>query len=283
MANNQMWWATREYGMWVRCPSVEMPSSKSGWVSSMDYLNGGAYVRRSTAAHKNYTLSWNILTRDQSRPILDFADRLYGDGPFYWIDPVAARYNLLPQWFASPFQGLDDGIILTGDKARGEVVQTPMNSLGYPIRSIRYDVTSGSNPTKVWIPIPPGMTAWVGAHGQDGTGGEVVVTPTTGPATTGAPTTLTLLDVTDDTRVNASFSGSTGIYVALGGEGTITLSGLMVQIWPTGMTPPTGGFISGQGHSGCEFTSQPEYTPYSDVFDQGAVIAEMTEVGGWLG
>lgn len=284
MPTPQMYFGTRTRMQWVRCPSVSMPSSKVGWQSKTDYLNGGAYVRRSTAAHKEYRLTWNVATRDEMRPILDYADRLYGDGPFYWIDPFVSNYNLLPQWFASPFQGLDDGIILTGETTRGSVIATPDNTLNYPTRSILYTVTDPARAVRVWVPIPPGHTAWVGAHGQDVTGGTVQVIPTTGPATTGTPSTLTLLGVTDPTRFNASFSGNdyTGIYLTLGGSGSVILSGLMVQVLRDGVTPETGGFISGQGHSGCEFVEQPTYTPYSSAFDTGGLVANFVETGGWM-
>lgn len=284
MARSKMWFATRQYGAWVPCPAVGMPSSKVGWANEMEYINGGAFSRTSTAAHKEYRLTWDVISRDDARVILDFADRLYGNGPFFWTDPFTADQNVLPQWFASPFQGLDDGIILNGSTTRGVSVATSDNMLGYPISSIRYTVASDT-PERVWIPVPPGYTAWVGAHGLDGTGGTVEVIPTTGPNSVDSATTLTLLDVTDSTRFNASFansSGYTGIYVTLGGSGTVTLSGIMVQILKDGKTPEEGGFISGQGNSGCAFSGgQPEWTPYSAAMDRGSIVAEMVEVGGW--
>jgi len=284
MVDRMMWFATREKGLWVKCPSVGMPSNSVGWGAEEDYLNGGAYSVSSTASHKEFSLTWNTATRDEVRPIMDFRSRLYGDGPFFWSDPFTNKYNVLPQWLASPFQGLDDGIILTGSTTRGAQVQTPANTLDYPTRSIRYTV-SGSANTKVWVPIPPGHTAWVGVHGLTGTGGTVVATPTTGPTTTGTPTTLTMLAVTDPVRVNHSVDSNsgtnTGVLISLGGSGTVTLSGLMVEILPTGDTPATGGFISGQGHSGCSFKGWPAYTPYSDAQDIVGLVAEFVETEGW--
>jgi hypothetical protein len=55
----------------------------------------------------------------------------------------------------------------------------------------------------------------------------------------------------------------------------------MVQVLETGVTPETGGFISGQGNSGLQFTAQPAYTPYSAALDKVGVVVELTEYYGW--
>lgn len=283
MARNSFYIGTREKMLRVRQPSVTFPSSKAGWSNELAFLNGGTSIRRSVAGHKRYELTWNLLSRDEARPILDLADGIYGTGLVYFLDPFVANRNILPQWWASPMQGIYDGLPLAGGATRGDVVATPANSLDFPVQSIRYD-TTGLTSRTVWIPIPEGHTAWVGAYGADGTGGTVVATPSTGATTFGVPETLSLLAVTDPTRFTESFaasSGFTGVQLSLGGSGTVTLSGLMVQVLPDGQTPETGGFISGQGNSGCQFLTQPEYTPYSVAFDQVGVVAELVETGGW--
>jgi len=265
----------------VRAPAVNMPSSKQGYFNKVDFLNGGTSIRRSTASHKNYTMSWNFLDRDEARKILDLADGVYGRGPLYVHDPIAADRNVLPQWWATPAQGLSDGLALN-DGTRGESVVTPANSLNFPSESILYTVLSGQT-RRVWIPIPDGYTAWVGAYGSNGTGGTVVATPTIDAGSDGTPVTLTLLSVSSDARFNQSFASSSydGVTLSLGGAGTLTLSGIMVQVLETGVTPATGGFISGQGNSGLQFVAQPTYTPYSSALDKVGVVAELTEYYGW--
>ena len=272
---------TRNQMLEVRAPSVNMPSSKQGYFNKVDYLNGGTSIRRSTAAHKNYTMTWNSMDRDEARKILDLADGVYGRGPIYVHDPMAADRNVLPQWWATPSQGLSDGLALN-DGTRGEAVTTPSNTLNFPSESVTYTVLSGQT-RRVWIPIPDGYTAWVGAYGSDGTGGTVVATPTINAGSDGTPVTLTLLSVSSDARFNQSFASSSydGVTLSLGGEGTVTLSGIMVQVLETGVTPATGGFISGQGNSGLQFTAQPTYTPYSSALDKVGVVAELTEYYGW--
>jgi hypothetical protein len=272
---------TRNQMLEVRAPSVNMPSSKQGYFNKVDFLNGGTSIRRSTAAHKNYTMSWNSVDRDEARKILDLADGVYGTGPIYVHDPMSADRNVLPQWWATPSQGLTDGLALN-DGTRGEPVATPVNSLNFPTNSIIYTVLSGQT-RRVWIPIPDGYTAWVGAYGSNGTGGTVVATPTIDAGSDDTPVTLTLLSVSSDARFNQSFSSVSydGVTLSLGGAGTVTLSGIMVQVLETGVTPATGGFISGQGNSGLQFTAQPTYTPYSSALDKVGVVAELTEYYGW--
>ena len=273
---------TRHQMLEVRAPSVNMPSSKQGYFNKVDFLNGGTSIRRSTAAHKNYTMTWNMMDRDEARKVLDLADGVYGSGPIYVHDPIAADRNVLPQWWATPSIGARDGLPLN-DGDRGEAVTTPSNSLGFPTNSVLYTVTSGST-RRVWVPIPAGHTAWVGAYGEDGTGGSVVATPTVDATTDGTPVTLTLMDVTsDDSRFNESFDSTSydGVELSLGGSGSVTLSGIMVQVLETGVTPATGGFISGQGNSGLQFVAQPTYTPYSSALDKVGVVAELAEFYGW--
>ena len=266
----------------VRAPSVNMPSAKQGFSNELQFTNGGTSVRRSTASHKRYTLTWNSIERDDARVILDLADGLYGPGEIYWYDPFVADRNMLPQWWASPFQGAYDGLPLNA-ATRGTLVDTPTNTLNFPLQSIEYTVVQNQSRT-VWIPVPTGYTAHVGAYGQDGTGGTVEVTPTLAGEDAATATTLTLLDVTDDSRFNATFaasSGYDGIELSLGGAGTITLSGLMVQVLEDGVTPETGNFISGQGHSGVSFLTQPNYTPYSAVYTRAGLAAQFVETGAW--
>jgi len=265
----------------IRAPSVSMPATKQGYFNKTDFLNGGTSIRRSTASHKNYTMTWNSISRDDARILLDIADGLYGNGPVYVHDPMTNDRNVLPQWWAMPAQGLTDGLALN-DGTRGESAATPSNTLGFPVESILYTVLTGQT-RRVWVPIPTGYTAHVGAYGANGTGGTVVATPTVSANTDGTPETLTLLAVTDDARFNESFASTSydGVELSLGGEGTLTLSGIMVQVLETGVTPATGGFISGQGNSGLQFVSQPTYTPYSSALDKVGVVIELSEYYGW--
>lgn len=279
----RMWFGTRGNMRWVKAPAINMTAGKVGWEAQTNYLSGGASVRRSISAHKEYGMSWNLAEREEIRMITDYADGIYGTGPIYWADPFVLDSNMLPQAWATPFVGAHDGTILSGSDVRPTLVDTPANINGYPVKSAVYTVGAGDKPA-VWIPIPPGYTAWVGATGTAGTGGAVTVAPTTGATTSAPAQALTLLPVTGTTRVNKSFDSSAydGVLVSLGGTGTITLTSMIVQVLPTGSVPASGGFISGQGHSGCSFASQPELTQYNAVLDRVGLTVRMVETEQWL-
>ena len=281
MARRPFFIGTRDKMLQTRMPSVSMPSSKVGWSSKMNYLNGGASVRKSYAASKRYELSWDSISRDEARVILDIADGVYGTGAVYFLDPFAANRNCLPQWWATPSLGLADGLPLTG-AVRGVEIATPTNTINLPVKSIVYTCVPGAS-RSVWIPVPVGHTAHAVAWGLDGTGGNVTITPTTGASTTASPSVLVLQDASTANPVAATFAASdgyTGILVSLEGTGTVTLTGLLVQVLADGDSLNINGFISGQGNSGCTML-QPEYTPSSVAFDTVDLIAELIETEGW--
>lgn len=152
---------------------------------------------------------------------------------------------------------------------------TPANSYNLPLRQATFSLTepAGSVPSPfgghpyALIPIPPGYTLWVGATGSaSGTGGVRVYgynppASYTSPATT---QTLTLLSSAGAQRMNYSLPSSSAQYAKIFinrtdySTSTITLSSMMAQLWPTGVTPvlatATGGqFIDGRGHRGLKF------------------------------
>lgn len=63
---------------------------------------------------------------------------------------------------------------------------------------------------------------------------------------------------------------------------TITLSGLILQVIPTGNVPAPGNYISGQGNSGCQFSEEPKETAYSRALDLVSISAKLVETGVWL-
>lgn len=281
--SNTMFIGTRERMLEVKCPNVGMPSGKNGWSSVTDFLNGGAAVRRSTASSKRYEMTWSSLSRDEARVILDLADRLYGGGEIYWLDPFVADKNMLPQQWASPMQALYDGLPLIGYE-RPTPVLTTGSVDRLPVQSAMYTIAADAPARSVWIPIPAGHTAHIGVYGTAGTGGKIYATPTYNVANEDTPQELTLLNTSDDSRFNLmvqASDGYDGVKLNLGGVGTITLTGMIVQVLKDGATPQSGEFISGQGHSGCQFASQPEYTPYSAAFDNVGMIASFIETGSW--
>lgn len=285
MPRRQMWMGLRGRERWVPAPASGMDNTPVGWSSQASYLNGGTGVASSFASHREYQPSWNAQSRDALRPLQDMAHGLHGTGPVYFIDPTAADKNVLPIQWSAPHMASLDGPVLFGTR-RPTSLATQANDLDYPFQSVQYRATTVRS--FLYVPIPPASTAWFGWHGTaNGTGG-VEVTPivrggTSAPVVLPAP-----LGITDPTRVNTSFSGDTyqGLELRFGG-GTATvanIAGMMLQILKPTATPQKGGFISGQGHSGCRFekkVSGSVISVYAGVDGLVTASAKLIETGDW--
>lgn len=288
-----LWFGTRGNEMWVKGPLAGGDSSRVGYSSSIQYINGGAGVVASQAAHREYNWSWSSATdTDDIRDIIDFAEGVYdtqdGVNLIYFVDPMAAQKNLLPQNWAVPSLGLGDGMPLLND-IDPQAVNTPANSYKYPLRGVRY--AGGSDQAKIYIPIPPGYSMWLGVHGSVSGGGMVKADAVQGVNVV-STATLTMLGLTTelvadhfDNSGNGTDPTGVELYIDTTMSGaTVTLYGMVAQLWPIGATPPTGLFISGQGHSGCQFSVHPTESPYyaaGGIF-QEAATAKLVEVGAWL-
>lgn len=277
MSNGKMWMGVRGHEQWVPAPSIGGDWSSVGWSKSVALRNGGTRITTSRATHKEYNMSWAIAPRDSLRSIMDMYSGIYGDELIYFLDPFAADKNVLPALWGFPALAGTDGVPIIGKK-RPSMLTTGANTLGYPVQSAQY--ASGTS-KKLYVPVPPGYTAWVGAHGVVSASG-VKVTAIVPGSTTGPQTTLAVLAVTDENRFNGSYSGSQYSGIELELIAGATLAGVMVQVLPSSATPATGGYISGQGHSGCRFETSPSQTAYSAGIDRVGMTAKLIEVGSWL-
>lgn len=284
------WFGTRGFETWVPTPKINPDYARAGYSATGQFLNGGAGVRQSRNAHNIYTLAWPIKSRDQIRLITDFAEGVFDldaeTNLIYWVDPVAAPVNVLAQTLATAHLACEDGVpwIRKADgTGRPTPIETPANAFRYPARSAQYSQTSTSKTIEQYIPIPPGYSAWVGIHGDGSTAGRFRVQRVDGYTTVGTPVVPTVLGLTS-TRVNTEFAStsSSGIVIQVVptvSPVTFTLYGMVVQILPTGTTPVIGDFVSGQGHSGCQFVGQPMRQPYSAALDKVALTAKLEETG----
>lgn len=278
MAKPQMYMGTKTRADWVPAPASGGSHAEIGWSSQQQYLNGGAYVRRSKATHKEYELSWNPTNRAELRKITDMASGLWGEGLIYFLDPMAMDQNLLPQFMASPMLAKYDGLPLMDDQ---EPVLGPVtnNSLGYPVYEAQYG--AGNFRQEVYIPIPYGYTAWVGVHANGPESGSLMVRPYRTDDTYVDEVRVEKLGVNDVIRVNTPFNGDVYRGIELFAGDYATYSGAMVQVFKNGINPPTGDFISGQGNSGCEFLETPTLTAYNAPLDRVGLAATLVEVGAW--
>ncbi|MFF2493257.1 hypothetical protein [Agromyces sp. NPDC058064] len=212
--------------------------------------------------------------------ITAYADGVYGPGPFYWIDPLAADMNVLPQSWATPSLAGYDAVPFAGDDRPVLAPQTDQ-SQRYPSEKAAYTLAADTPMRSLYIPIPPGHVAWVGVHGDADATGRVKVTPFEA-AVAGTAEHPTILSVATSVRVNTMVEG-TGLELALDNTdpGTCTLAGLIVQVLREGVSPATGGFIPGQGHAGCKFDPRLTEIPLVIDGDQSFVqlSGKLVEVG----
>lgn len=290
----QMWFGTRGHERWVPAPVINPSYERIGYAASAQYLGGGFGSRESKNAHNAYTLSWGpSKNRDQIRAITDFADGVFDATTdvdlIFWIDPMAADKNVLNQAWATPALGCSDAPpLITRSTGRGRPVAetVPSGPVRYPALGAHFLQRFDSLTREQYIPIPPGYSAWVGVHGDAAAADRVIVQRVNGYSEVGAPVAPGVLGVVP-TRVNTEFSSvdSSGIVLRFASVGMLaeyTLYGLMVQILPAGQIPDTGDFVSGQGHSGCQFIGKGTRTPYSARLDRMALTIRLEETGMYL-
>lgn len=260
----------------LRLPSTGMGRKRVGYSQDLQFENGGGDVYRpSTQTHFEYDVSYGLWEASGPSGLdvySDIAAGLWGTPVVYFADPMYYDVNLFAPNFAAP------GLAELGWKSIGGAAQalipsyaaTAANTLNQPIRTPTFTTTSLASGAMVpegygtqIIPIPTGMTLWLGVAGTfSGQGVIRVESWLNGAATPAASANLTMVGPTSTTRLNMSIAATAANYVRIGisnsgaGAGTISPTSMMAQLWPTGVTPTTtGNFQSGQGNNGCKFTT----------------------------
>ncbi len=279
---------------WIVAPQSGMTASSMGWTSENLLLNGEMSVKRSKGSHRRFEASWLGSLNDPAienslHTVKDFADGIYGDGPYFWNDPYALATNMFAPAWATPFIGIDfdwSSVFNTNVDVTQETVTTASisglvgsNTQEYPATTAKFTVSSPD----VFISrvqtfyIPEGYTLWLGAHGSIDANGGVFATPYDAAGVAGLDVQLTTLGVGTTTRVNTSFASTSArkveVYFAKTGvtETVMHLTGMIAQLLPTGTTPATGAFISGRGTTALEFATSPEIEYYSAAINNGQV------------
>ena len=293
---DQMWFGTRERMQWIDTPNKGANVSPTGMLAESDLINGGAFVRNSADAHKNYAFTWGDSADRRLASILRaYRNGSYGRGLIYFLDPMYYETNLLPQRWADPSMALDtEAPNLTGDRFVPSAAITAPNSNGLPVRSAFYSFPLNANydglrdGDSLFIPIPPGsellLSAFYAQTGnayikvrRNGVVGETYNLTATGVgATVTAPTVLA--------------GGATGAYAELylgtatsGAASTLQIAGITARLrWPgsDALTDPF--WYTGEGHSGCRFSGSP--TVYNNDGIGGGHVSlscELKETGSW--
>lgn len=286
---------------WIDAPQSGMQAGSAGWSSEAILLNGEASIKRSKGSHRRFEMSWLGSMNDGNienslHTVKDFADGIYGDGPYFWNDPYAMTTNMFSPSWATPFIAVDfdwPGICPVSDAIQKETVLTSSitslvgaNTYDYPVRTAKFTVAGGSEPQslKQTFYIPEGYTLWLGIHGHNGVEGAAFALPYNAAGVAGTEEELTMLGVNTGVRVNKSYSSTVAkkveVYLAKieSQPCVFHLVGMIAQLLPTGTSPTTGDFVTGRGTTGLEFATSPEVEYYSAAINNGQIGMSATLV-----
>lgn len=266
---------------WIKAPSSGMKASSVGYVSETQLLNGSATLRRSQASHRKFSASWNgslntDITAENLHVIKDYADGIYGDGPFYWLDPFAVAENVLPPHWAAPMLTQSDWASLSSDFSASFTASPSVND--YPSKYATYEMAENyASSKKLTIIIPEDYALNFGWHGPTaGASTGVRILPylrSTGLADTAINPTK--IATSSNTRTNTKVKGDTysrvEIFLATDDAATVNITGMIAQVLPENSSVAQGGFISGRGTTGLEFATFPQIDLYSSAINDGWV------------
>lgn len=266
---------------WIKAPQSGMKAAAQGWVNEQQLLNGRTNIKRSKASHRRFEMSWigpmNSGSLSTSlHTIKDFADGIYGDGPFYLLDPYAANQNLFAPHWAAPSLGDAGWPELAPELTASYATDSVANN--YPGSYVSY-VTDDNfeSANKFVIPIPPDYTLNFGWHGPTGgaTTGIRIVPYLRADGSAATALNPTMLVAGGNIRTNTKVKGDTyshvEIFVATTLASELSVTGMIAQVIPEANSVATGGFISGRGTTGLEFSSFPQIEYYSANVNDGQI------------
>lgn len=226
-------------------PDTGLSATRSGYVETLNFENGGAGVVRSAAGARTYECNFGVSDASGQGGLDSYTDlqqNYFGNAPIYVSDSMNFTTNVFPPNWASP------GLTAQGWKpiyssAPLGYTATAANSYRQPATSALYSVTTAANtiPTggnaSVFIPIPPGHSLYMGAAGSRTGTGVVQARPVYRNGGFAPTVDLTLLSPAGATRLNTTFSGElfSGVVFYItrttAVSSTVTLASLMGQIY----------------------------------------------------
>jgi hypothetical protein len=270
---------------WIKAPSTGLNASPVGWSSTQQLLDGRAFVKRSRATHREFSMNWigSLNSTEASlQTVKDYYDGVYGDGPFYWLDPYAMATNILPPQWAAPGIAEKDWSKLTDSVTPTFTAASYANN--FPAKYATYTFSSPGDYTDkaLTIIIPAGYTFHFGWHSTAAgvtaaTATGIRITRTTRAGASSSVDVTSLL-AGGTTKTNTTFNGDTYSKVTIyprrvSGSTTPTMNvvAMIGLILPNGTSVPSGGFVAGRGTTGLEFGNPPTIEYYSANVNSGQV------------
>ena len=159
----------------VPWPLSGMGSDVNLYTETTDLLSGEQAVYRAPVTYKTYSMNWKTSSQ-KLQPIIDVYSGVYGKGPYYITDPVAAVQgdNLLPAKWAASHQlahicnGWHSPVVSPQTYSGGST-NTPE---GLQVK-FTYDPDYPTEfPKPIVVPIVPGQPMWLKVWGNySGTAG----------------------------------------------------------------------------------------------------------------
>lgn len=266
---------------WIKAPQSGMKASSIGYSSESLLLSGRSVVRRSKGSHRKFDASWlgslNTSDTEQSlQTIKNFHDGIYGDGPFYWLDPFAKDQNVLPEHWAAPMLAEKDWPKLSYDITPAFTTLAVAND--YPVKYATY-TTAGAyeSPEKLVVIIPEGYKFHFGWHGPSGSSASGMRVVPYLRSTGSADTALNpaMLTAGGTKRTNLSVNGNTYSYVeiflATDDAADVEITAMIARVLPDTDTVPNGGFVPGKGTTQLEFAAAPTFDYYTSSINDGQI------------
>jgi hypothetical protein len=268
-----IWFGNAEKYQYVKAMLSELPSGSVNWNQVVQKQRGTASVFSSRASHKVFDLSWSG-TAEETAVFGDYQAGLYGTGKIYFVLPAAKRTNLFsPQWAAPRLIEVEASGWTEIYDTTATFSATTTNVYSQPPRSATYTTAATVPNQRYTIPIAPTETLSLGWTGSATGSGAVYYRVLKADGTYATPVALTAIAATSSTRMNATIAGNASTAVAvevyLYGAGTVTVTSLQAQLWPTGATVTnTGSFQPGRGFRGLEFLGALDQSIIQDTGDR---------------
>ena len=270
-------------------------SSPQSWGAEGTLLSGGGWGLHAWGSHKQYSYEWpQSSSPEVAQKMKSYRDGTYGRGLLYFLEPGIYRTNVLPAQWADPSLavGSEGPSLVYGVEPTG-VATSGSPQLGLPVQSAYYASVGdpSDSPTvesSVFVPIPPGHVLHLGAYYSATGSAGVFATPVNNNGTWGSAVRLTEQSNDSTDLVTESFEDLRGVRLWVGQTtpeaSTLTVAAMIGKLAESGKpVNVSGGWIGGQGHSGCRFSGTPSYVTNSPI-EGGRVgfAATFKEVGSWI-
>jgi len=266
---------------WIKAPLSGMRAGSQGWVAETQLLNGRMHVSSSRASHRRFEASWVGSMNDADlelslTTIRDFSSGLFGEGPFYFVDPFASNQNVLPEHWAAPMLTENDWPNIADiTPSFGDSNHTANN---YPIRYAEFDMPADYASTKtLTLIIPKNYKLHFGWHAtNDSATTGIRITPfKRSDNTADTPLNPTRLIAGSTVRTNTVVNGSSHSKVEISFATTLAavvqVCGMIAQIIPSDLSVAAGSFVSGRGTTALEFSQKPQIEYYSSAVNVGQI------------